>query len=70
MFSNSKKFIYFGSPKDKIDETGDYSETAYTPNEIRLTLLESEFNFVTSYDGEFDHFFFHPNEKLILVVEV
>ena len=42
----------------------------YTMTEIRCRLLESEFDYVTNFDDEYDVIFFHPNKKLIMAGEV
>ena len=69
-FVKSKKNMKNGKYHDQTDRKGVKIEQKYSLSEIRSRLLESEFDFQTTFDDEYDLTFFHPNEKLILGGEV
>ena len=70
LFPKFENRVKNGKRIDMVDENGRKIEKMYTLNEIRARLLESEFDFQTNFDDEYDLFFFLPNEKLILAGEV
>lgn len=70
LFPKFEKIVQKGKLVDLVDENGDRIEKMYTKNEIRARLLESEFDFQTTFDDEYDLFLFLPNHRLILAGEV
>ena len=69
-FPKFKKTNQNGKYYFEVDAKGTRIEQFYTMTEIKRRLLESEFDYLTNFDDEYDIIFFHLNEKLIMAGEV